>query len=39
MVTNGLVIDGVITDIPIKIMLAPNPTCCKTLREGVLKNE
>ena len=37
--TKGFVIDGVMTDIPIKITLAPRPTCCRTDKVGSLKKE
>ena len=36
--TNGFVIDGVITDIPINITPAPKPTCCKADNVGRSKN-
>ena len=32
-------IEGVITEIPIKIMLAPRPTCWSTDKDGTLKKE
>ena len=32
--TKGFVIDGVITEIPIKITPAPKPTCCKEDKVG-----